>query len=95
MLLDSQDWMPPHVIAELWGEIARVGAPGTRVIFRTAGERSPIDKALPADLLDRFTYHDARSRELHRQDRSAIYGMFHLYEMAGASAASSSGATSS
>jgi S-adenosylmethionine-diacylglycerol 3-amino-3-carboxypropyl transferase len=86
VLLDSQDWMPPHVIAELWGEIARVGAPGTRVIFRTAGERSPIDKALPPDLLARFTCHDARARELHRQDRSAIYGMFHLYEMAGASA---------
>jgi S-adenosylmethionine-diacylglycerol 3-amino-3-carboxypropyl transferase len=83
VLLDSQDWMPPHVIAELWGEIARVGAPGTRVIFRTAGERSPIDKALPRDLLDRFTYHEERARELHRQDRSAIYGMFHLYEMAG------------
>jgi S-adenosylmethionine-diacylglycerol 3-amino-3-carboxypropyl transferase len=90
VLLDSQDWMPPPVIAELWGEIARVGAPGTRVIFRTAGERSPIDKALPSDLLDRFTYHEERSRGLHRQDRSAIYGMFHLYEMAAASAGISS-----
>ena len=81
VLLDSQDWMPPHVIAELWSEIARVGGHDTRVIFRTAGERSPIDKALPSDLLQRFTYREERARELHRQDRSAIYGMFHLYEM--------------
>jgi S-adenosylmethionine-diacylglycerol 3-amino-3-carboxypropyl transferase len=83
VLLDSQDWMPPHVIAELWGEIARVAAPGARVIFRTAGERSPIEKALPPELRQRFTYHEERARALHRQDRSAIYGMFHLYEMTG------------
>ena len=82
VLLDSQDWMPPQVIEELWTEIARVGGPGTRVIFRTAGERSPIEKALPPELLGRFSYQAERSRELHLQDRSAIYGMFHIYQMA-------------
>ncbi|MFN9368348.1 MAG: DUF3419 family protein, partial [Planctomycetia bacterium] len=81
IFLDSQDWMPPHVIAELWGEIARVGGPNTRVIFRTAGEKSPIEAALPAPLMQRFRYAEERSRQLHLQDRSAIYGMFHLYEM--------------
>lgn len=81
ILLDSQDWMPPHVIAELWGEIARVGGPDTRVIFRTAGEKSPIEAALPPALRQRFRYEEERSRQLHLQDRSAIYGMFHLYEM--------------
>jgi S-adenosylmethionine-diacylglycerol 3-amino-3-carboxypropyl transferase len=81
ILLDSQDWMPPAVIDDLWRHIARVGGPGTRVIFRTAGERSPVETALGPDLKPRFAYREERSRELHRQDRSAIYGMFHLYEM--------------
>ncbi|MBI1368451.1 MAG: DUF3419 family protein [Planctomycetes bacterium] len=79
VLLDSQDWMPPHVIAELWREIARVGEPGSRIIFRTAGQRSPIEAALPPELMSRFSYQADRSRELHAKDRSAIYGMFHLY----------------
>jgi S-adenosylmethionine-diacylglycerol 3-amino-3-carboxypropyl transferase len=81
IFLDSQDWMPPPVIEELWGEVARVGAPGTRVIFRTAGEKSPVEAALSPELRDRFHYDRERSAELHKQDRSAIYGMFHLYEM--------------
>ena len=80
VLLDSQDWMPPPVIEELWSEIARVGKPGSRVIFRTAGEKSPVEKALEPETRAKFRYEEARSRELHAQDRSAIYGMFHLYE---------------
>ncbi len=80
ILLDSQDWMPPPVIDELWGEIARVGAPDTRVIFRTAGELSPVESALSPEVAARFRYRPEQSRELHRADRSAIYGMFHLYE---------------
>jgi S-adenosylmethionine-diacylglycerol 3-amino-3-carboxypropyl transferase len=87
ILLDSQDWMPPHVIEELWREIARVGGPAARVIFRTAGEKSPVDPALPPDLLARFRYQEQRCRELHLEDRSAIYGMFHLYEMVDTAAA--------
>lgn len=83
VLLDSQDWMPPAVIAELWGLIADVGSPGTRVIFRTAGEASPIEKALPPELMRRFVYEQEISRALHEQDRSAIYGMFHLYRKPG------------
>ena len=79
VLLDSQDWMPPHVIDELWGQIARVGASGTRVIFRTAGEKSPVEAALSPENRRRFAYQLERSQELHKQDRSAIYGMFHLY----------------
>jgi S-adenosylmethionine-diacylglycerol 3-amino-3-carboxypropyl transferase len=88
VLLDSQDWMPPHVIEELWREIARVGGSGSRVIFRTAGEKSPVDPALPPDLRSRFRYQEQRCRELHLEDRSAIYGMFHLYEMVDSAAAS-------
>jgi S-adenosylmethionine:diacylglycerol 3-amino-3-carboxypropyl transferase len=29
----------------------------------------------------RFEYQPARSKELHEQDRSAIYGMFHIYQL--------------
>jgi len=83
IFLDSQDWMPPPVIEELWTEIARVGLPGSRVIFRTAGERSPVEQALTPETRAKFRYDQERARELHRKDRSAIYGMFHLYERLG------------
>jgi len=81
ILLDSQDWMPPPVIDELWTEIAKVGAAGTRVIFRTAGELSPIEKALSPATMNRFRCRADEARPLHEQDRSSIYGMFHLYEL--------------
>jgi S-adenosylmethionine-diacylglycerol 3-amino-3-carboxypropyl transferase len=86
ILLDSQDWMPPHVIDELWGEILRVGGLDTRVIFRTAGEKSPVEEALSPEKRACFHYDQERSRELHAKDRSAIYGMFHLYERVDAQA---------
>jgi S-adenosylmethionine-diacylglycerol 3-amino-3-carboxypropyl transferase len=88
IFLDSQDWMPPHVIEDLWSQVARVGGPGTRVIFRTAGEKSPVEAALSPATRSRFFYDEERARELHLLDRSAIYGMFHLYEMIPPQAAS-------
>jgi S-adenosylmethionine-diacylglycerol 3-amino-3-carboxypropyl transferase len=81
VLLDSQDWMSRDVIGNLWTEIARVGEPGSRIIFRTAGERSPVEDALPPDLRNRFVYEEDLARELHKRDRSAIYGMFHVYSL--------------
>lgn len=80
VLLDSQDWMPPDVIENLWRLIARVGDESTRVIFRTAGERSPVEDSLSSETAAHFSYNIAESKRLHPQDRSAIYGMFHLYE---------------
>ncbi len=79
VFLDSQDWMNDDEITELWSEVARVGMPGSRVIFRTASWKSPIEGALPESLLNRYTYEEQRSKELYKQDRSAIYGGFHLY----------------
>ena len=38
---------------------------------------------LPDGLPARFSYEQARSEELHAQDRSAVYGMFHLYVLTG------------
>jgi len=81
VFLDSQDWMPAPVIEDLWREIARVGDAGTRIIFRTAGMASPVQEALGPEIAPRFTYEDELSMELHNQDRSAIYGGFHVYSL--------------
>ena len=81
IFLDSQDWMTPAMITRQWKQIARVGAPGSRIIFRTAAASSPIETSLPPELLTRFEYHAAESKEFHHQDRSAIYGGFHLYTL--------------
>jgi S-adenosylmethionine-diacylglycerol 3-amino-3-carboxypropyl transferase len=79
VLLDAQDWMKPALIQDLWEEIARVGKPGARIIFRTAASASPLENALPTALAARFEYLQARGQELHTHDRAAIYGGFHLY----------------
>ena len=81
VLLDSQDWMRPIAIDELWREIARVGRPGTRIIFRTAAAASPVETALAPEVRARFTYHAELSKSIHGRDRSAIYGGFHLYTL--------------
>jgi len=81
VFLDSQDWMRPEQIAEMWTEIARVGKPGTRIVFRTAAAASPVETALPPTLKAKFDYKEALSKALLREDRSAIYGGFHLYVM--------------
>lgn len=83
IFLDSQDWMKPEEITGQWSEIARIGKPGSRIIFRTASSKSPIEESLPPELMARFDYQGERSRELHAQDRSAIYGGFHLYVLKG------------
>ncbi len=81
VFLDSQDWMKPEQIAEMWTEIARVGKPGSRIVFRTAATTSPVETALPPTLKEKFDYKEALSKALLREDRSAIYGGFHLYVM--------------
>ena len=81
VFLDSQDWMRPEQIAEMWTEIARVGKPGSRIVFRTAATTSPVETALPPALKAKFDYKEALSKALLREDRSAIYGGFHLYVM--------------
>ncbi len=83
VLLDTMDWMEAEAIAALWTELARVGEPGARIIFRTAGPSSVVEPALPDGLRARFSYERARSEELHARDRSAVYGMFHLYVLTG------------
>jgi S-adenosylmethionine-diacylglycerol 3-amino-3-carboxypropyl transferase len=80
VLLDAQDWMTPDVLAALWEQIDRTAdSRDARVIFRTAGEDSPLPRKLPAALLAPWQYQEAESRVFHAQDRSSIYGGFHMY----------------
>ena len=79
VLLDAQDWMTDADLTALWTQIIRTGRPGARVIFRTAADERLLPGRLPDDLLGRWRYEADRSRDLGRQDRSSIYGAFHLY----------------
>jgi S-adenosylmethionine-diacylglycerol 3-amino-3-carboxypropyl transferase len=80
VLLDAQDWMTPEVNTALWEQIDRVADNrDARVIFRTAGPDSPLPRKLPAALLAPWSYREEKSLALHAQDRSSIYGGFHLY----------------
>jgi S-adenosylmethionine-diacylglycerol 3-amino-3-carboxypropyl transferase len=79
VLLDAQDWMTDDDLIGLWCEITRTARAGARVIFRTASRDSLLPGRIPDALLDRWHYAAERSAELHRRDRSAIYGGFHLY----------------
>ncbi|MBS0659366.1 MAG: BtaA family protein [Verrucomicrobia bacterium] len=79
VLLDAQDWMDRAELVALWTQLLRVGPAGSRVIFRTAGSASPLEAALPPEILRHVERQDEASRAAHRSDRSAIYGGFHLY----------------
>jgi S-adenosylmethionine-diacylglycerol 3-amino-3-carboxypropyl transferase len=80
VLLDAQDWMNESQLVALWTEIDRTAdSRDAKVIFRTAGPDSPLAEKLPANLLAPWLYNEWQSRVLHAQDRSSIYGGFHLY----------------
>lgn len=79
VLLDAQDWMSDQQLNELWSEITRTAAPGARVIFRTAAEPDLLPGRVASQILDRWCYRAAESRQWTRSDRSSIYGGFHLY----------------
>ena len=80
VLLDAQDWMNPAQLAALWTQIDRTAdAQDARVIFRTAGADSPLPRKLPPELLAPWQYLEEESRAFHAEDRSSIYGGFHVY----------------
>jgi S-adenosylmethionine-diacylglycerol 3-amino-3-carboxypropyl transferase len=84
VLLDAQDWMTDAQLNALWDQITRTARPGARVIFRTAGVPSILPGRVTDATLARWRYEGARSAELGAQDRSGIYGGFHLYVREGA-----------
>ncbi|WP_208999220.1 DUF3419 family protein [Roseibium sediminis] len=79
VLLDAKDWMTDRQLNALWSEITRTARPGARVIFRTAAEPTLLPGRLTESVLSRWTYEEAESLRLGLQDRSSIYGGFHLY----------------
>lgn len=79
VLLDAQDWMSDAQLNALWSEITRTARPGARVIFRTAAADNLLFGRIEPALLARWRYHERESRDLHAQDRSSIYGGFHLH----------------
>ncbi|HKP68537.1 MAG TPA: BtaA family protein [Pyrinomonadaceae bacterium] len=83
VFLDAQDWMDADAMTDLWSAIAEKSEPGARIIFRTAGESSPIETNLPGELMARFVYEKELSQNLFKLDRSSIYGGFHLYVFEG------------
>ena len=81
VLLDAQDWMNEEQITALWEQITRTAAPGARVIFRTAGPDSPLERKLPAALIGHWDYSPEEGHAYFEQDRSSIYGGFHVYSL--------------
>ncbi len=81
VFLDAQDWMNKDQLNALWSEVMRTARPGARVIFRTAGDDSPLPAALPAEMLAKWSYDPAASAEAVKHDRSSIYGGFHVYTL--------------
>ncbi|MBW8840737.1 MAG: DUF3419 family protein [Sphingomonadales bacterium] len=79
ILLDAQDWMTDEQLTDLWSEITRTARPGSRVLFRTAGEPTILPGRVPDTVLARWTYRAAESLDYTRRDRSSIYGGVHLY----------------
>jgi S-adenosylmethionine-diacylglycerol 3-amino-3-carboxypropyl transferase len=85
-LLDAQDWMNDTQLNDLWREITRTANPGARVIFRTAAVPTILPGRVDPAILDRWEYLEAQSAQLHAQDRSSIYGGFHIYALKDAAA---------
>lgn len=81
VFLDAQDWMNDEQLNELWSEVYRTAKPGARVIFRTAGIDSILPGRVSDEILDCFSYDEAQCKEWTKQDRSSIYGGFHLYTL--------------
>jgi S-adenosylmethionine-diacylglycerol 3-amino-3-carboxypropyl transferase len=79
VLLDSQDWMTADEIRTLWDTIDRAGSDRARVIFRTAGVESPLEREELAPVREVWRRDEERSTIGYELDRSLIFGGFHCY----------------
>jgi S-adenosylmethionine-diacylglycerol 3-amino-3-carboxypropyl transferase len=79
ILLDAQDWMDEAALNELWGEIDRTAKDGAKVIFRTAGAADILEGVLADEITSRWSSDKELGATLTKEDRSAIYGGFHIY----------------
>jgi S-adenosylmethionine-diacylglycerol 3-amino-3-carboxypropyl transferase len=80
VLLDAQDWMHEEQLNDLWRAITQAAAPNARVIFRTAGTQTILPGRVHESTLSKWRYLEPLSAELGKQDRSSIYGGFHVYQ---------------
>lgn len=78
-LLDAQDWMSDAQLNALWAEIDRTARPGARVIFRTGGCADILPGRLAPAIAAGWERDEAASATGSRNDRSAVYGAFHVY----------------
>ncbi|MDZ4310107.1 MAG: DUF3419 family protein [Cypionkella sp.] len=83
VLLDAQDWMNDSQLNALWQQISRTAAPGARVIFRTGGHADILPGRVEPTILAGWSYDSAASATGFANDRSAIYGGFHVYRRKG------------
>ncbi len=81
VFLDAQDWMNDDQLNDLWEAVLRSATDGARVIFRTAGDHSPLTEGLKEDTLSPWEYDESLAAPRNEQDRSSIYGGFHTYTL--------------
>ncbi len=81
VFLDAQDWMNAAQLNDLWSAVLAAAKPGARVIFRTAGEESPLTEALTEENLSPWEYDSSLAGPRNEMDRSSIYGGFHTYTL--------------
>lgn len=79
LFLDAQDWMDENQLTELWREVNRTASDKAHVVFRTAGEISPLEEKLPVEVLANWKTDAAANQQWTLNDRSAIYGGVHAY----------------
>lgn len=81
VFLDAQDWMNDEQLNDLWSGVLRSASDGARVIFRTAGNESPLTEGLVKENLSPWDYDPSLAAPRNEQDRSSIYGGFHTYTL--------------
>lgn len=81
VFLDAQDWMNDDQLNDLWEAVLRSATDGARVIFRTAGDESPLTEGLKEENLSPWEYDQSLAAPRNEQDRSSIYGGFHTYTL--------------
>ena len=92
VLLDHMDWLSTRrlpLLAQEWQWIVRRAAPGTRILWRSAGLRTDfVDRTKievggrPREVGELLTYDLPLAEHLHPQCRVHTYGSFHIADLA-------------
>lgn len=81
-LLDIFDWMTPEMFESTLNSVLRAASPHARLIYRSGSYKLEPPEAIRR----RLVHHEELSRELLAIDRSATYGSFYVFSLAGESA---------